>query len=272
VPAVFLLFALLGVFSGLALLIDLLVGAGLILALGRAVPLALRGTLVTGHVAAVERRRPGRSARVRVAYQTAAGKHDTFGTTQSPWIGAPKAVRYDPARPGRATTMVAPARTAAAGITAVLVVAALSAGMLTGSIWYFAGVHSDAQLPLAGGCFFGALALATGYFAAGRFAQLLRWRRLLHATGQVKRFDEHAPGGPGILVSFTSEGGHEEFWARAGSVLARVGDTVAVRYDAAKPATSATVQSAAQIRTQAIGSAIVALVFAVVAIAALVSI
>lgn len=264
----FLLFALLLVFSALVLLIDLLAGAGLIVALGRALPLARHGTRVTGHVVGVERRRPGRSARVRVGYETASGKRETTGTTQSPWIGAPVPVRYHPAHPDRATTMVRPARTAVAGIAAVLVVAALSAGMLTGSIWYFAGAHSAAQLPLAGGGFFAALALGTGYFAGGRYAQLLRWRRMLHATGRVKRFDEHAPGGPGILVSFTSEGGHEEFWARAGSVAATVGDTVPVRYDARKPATSATVQSAEQIRAQAIGSTLAALLFAVIAIAA----
>jgi hypothetical protein len=269
---VFLVFAVLLVVSGLVLLTDVLVGAGLVLALGRAIPLALRGTLVTGHVAAVERRRPGRSARVRVGYETAAGKLETGGTTQSPWTGAPVAVRYDPARPGRATTMVRPARTAATGITTVLVVAALSAGMLTGSVWYFAGVHSDTQLPLAGGCFFGALALATGYFAGSRCALLLRWRRMITASGTVRRFDEHAPGGPGILVAFRSEGGHEEFWARAGSVPANVGDTVTVRYEPAKPATSATVQSASQIRAQAAGSALAALLFAVVAIAALANI
>jgi hypothetical protein len=266
---VFVLFALLLVVSGLLLLIALLTGAALIVSLGRAVPLARRGTQVTGHVVSVERSRPGRSARVRVRYETPGGKRETIGTTQSPWTGAPIPVRYDPAHPSRATTMVRPARAAVTGLTGVLVVLVLSAGMVTGSVWYFAGTHTGTQLPLAGGSFTCACAVAAGYYAAGRYATLLRWRRMLQATGKVKRFDEHAPGGPGILVSFRSEGGHEEFWARAGSVAADVGDTVTVRYLAAKPATSATVQTADAVRSQAIGATLFALLFAAVTIGAI---
>jgi hypothetical protein len=265
----FLVFAVLLALSALGLLTGLLVGAALIIALGRAIPLALRGSQVTGKVVNIDRRRPGRRARVRVAYETPGGKLETSGTTARPRIGAPMAVRYDPAKPDRATTMVRPGRTAVTGLGAVLVVAAVSAGMLTGSIWYFAGVHSHAQLPLAGGSFTLALALATGYYAAGRYAELVRWRRMAQAPGKVKRFDEHAPGGPGILVSFATADGREDFWARAGSVVAGVGDTVTVYYDPSRPATSATVQTASDVRSQAIGGTVMALVFAVVTVAAL---
>jgi hypothetical protein len=265
----FLVFAVLVVLGALTLLTDLLVGALLIIALGRAVPLGLRGSQATGHVVKIERRRPGGKARVQVAYETAGGTFETGGTSARPRIGEPQAVRYDPAKPSRATTMVRPARTAAISIPTVLVVAALSVGMITGSIWYFAGVHSHAQLPLAGGCFALALTLGTGYYAGGRYAELLRWRRMVQAPGKVKRFDEHAPGGPGILVSFATADGREDFWARAGSVVAGVGDTVTVYYDPARPATSATVQTASDFRSQAIGSTVLALVFAAVTVAAL---
>jgi hypothetical protein len=265
----FLVYALILILAALILLIDLVAAAALAVALARAVPLALRGREATGRVVKIESRRPGRTARVRVAYETPGGTLETGGTSQRPRLGEPKAVRYDPARPARATTLVRPARTAAAGIPVILVAAALSAGMITGSAWYFASVHSHARLPLAGGCFTLACALATGYYAWGQYAELLRWRRMVQAAGKVKRFNEHAPGGPGILISFESADGREEFWARAGSVAAGVGDTVTVYYDPAKPASSATVQTAADVRAHAIGGTVVALVFAAVTVMAL---
>jgi hypothetical protein len=260
----FLVYALLVIIAAVMLLIDLVAAAALALALGRAVPLAAGGTETTGRVARISSRRPGRRARVRVAYDTPAGTFETGGSSQRPRIGEPKPVRYDPARPARATTMVRPGRAAAGGIPVVLAVAALSAGMITGSAWYFAGVHGHAQLPLGGGCFILALALGTGYYACSRYAELAGWRRMAQAEGTVRRFDEHGPGGPAVLISFQSAAGREEFWARAGTVAAAVGDAVTVYYDPAKPASSATVQTAADVRAYAVGSTVLALVFVAV--------
>jgi hypothetical protein len=256
---VFFIYAGLLAVGALIMLLDLLAALGLAIAVGRAVQLALHGTEVTGHVTAI-RRRPGRGAGVRVDYETRAGRFETGGTSQRPRPGEPMTVRYDPARPGRATTMLRPARTAVISMLVVLVVAAVSAAMIVGSVFYFGHVHSGLQVPLAGGGGVLALALATAYYAGGQLAELFRWGRMVQAPGKIKRFDEHAPGGPGILITFDSGDGREEFWARAGSVLASVGDTVTVYYDPAKPAGSATVATAADVRVHAITGTVIALV------------
>ena len=196
---------------------------------------------------------------MRVAYETKEGRFETGGTSQRPRLGEPMTVRYDPARRARATTMLRPARRAVIAIPVMLVVAAVSAAMIVGSVFYFAHVHSGLQVALAGGGGVLALALATAYYAGGQLAELFRWGRMVQAPGKIKRFDEHAPGGPGILISFESGDGREEFWARA-SVLAGVGDTVTVHYDPAKPAGSATVATAADVRVHAIAGTVIALV------------
>jgi Protein of unknown function (DUF3592) len=183
--------------------------------------------------------------------------------------GGPAPVRFDPARPAWATTLIKPARLAAVGIPVVLVIAALCVGMITGSAWYFAGVHNQTRLPLAGGCLAVILALALGYYAWGQYAALLRWRRMVQIEGKVRRFDEHAPGGPGILISFESDDGREDFWARAGSVLTGPGDLVMVCYDPARPAVSATVQTAADVRARAIGGTVLTLIMVGIALVAM---
>lgn len=264
-----LVYVLLLVLAALILLVDLVVAAALAAALARAVPLAVGGTETTGHVVRIDSRRPGRPARVRVAYETPRGTLQTTGTAQRPRLGEPAPVRYDPARPARATTLLLPARLAAVGIPMVLVIAALCAGMITGSVWYFGGVHSRTRLPLAGASLALALAIALGYYAWGQVAELLRWRRMLQTEGKVKRFDEHAPGGPGILISFESGDGKEDFWARAGSVVAGPGDPVTVYYDPARPAVSATVQTANDVRASAMGGTVLTLIMVAIAVVAI---
>jgi hypothetical protein len=265
---VFLLYATLLVFAVLILALDLLAAAALTIALARAIPLAVRGTQTTGYVTGIDRPRR-RGARVRISYETAAGKLETRGTSRRPRLGEPKPVRYDPANPARATSMVQPARAAAIGVPATLAVAALAVAMAAGSILYFTGTDSRLQLPLAFGGFALALAVGTAYYACGQYAALLRWRRMVQTTGRVKRFEEHGPGGPGILIYFESAAGHEDFWARAGSVSAGVGDTVTVYYDPAKPERTATVEAADVVRAHAIAGTLLAAVLAVVAVAAL---
>jgi len=268
----FLIYTVLVVFGTLILLVDLLVGLMLLIVLGRAVPLALHGTLVTGHVVKIEpRRRRSRRARVRVAYKTAAGMFETPGSSERPRIGEPHDVRYDPAHPSRATTVVRPARRAAVQVPMVLAIAALSAGMVVGSVFYFAGVHSGSQLPLAGGCLALGLALAVGYYAGGRYAVLLGWRRMTQTTGKVSRFDEHAPGGPGFLISFRSADGREEFWARSASLQVNVGDVVTVYYNPARPSRSATLETAADVRSYAVLATLLAVLFAAVGVFGLTS-
>ncbi|HEX3960159.1 MAG TPA: DUF3592 domain-containing protein [Trebonia sp.] len=143
-----------------------------------------------------------------------------------------------------------------------LATAVLAVGVIIGSVWYFAGVHSNAQASLAGGCTGLAVALWSGYYACGWYVVLLRWgRHMTTAPGTVRRFDDHAPaGGPGIHLSFKAAGGREDFWARAGSVPAGVGDTVTVYYDPARPAESATVQTAADVRARAIAATVAVLI------------
>lgn len=257
------------VIGALILAIDLFTAVLLILAVATAVRLATRGTQTTGHVVREERRRPGGRARVRVAYETPGGRFETSAISDRQRLGDPIPVRYDPAKPGRATTVTQPRHPVVTGIPVVLAVAALSAGMIIGSAWYFAGEHNRLQAPLAGGCFALALALICGYYASGRYAELLRWRRMVRADGTVQLFDERAPGGPAILISFESARGREEFWARAATVPAGVGDRVAIHYDPAKPARTATVQTPSDIRAYALGGTILTLIMAALSVFAI---
>ena len=264
--------------ASLVLLVDLFIAALAITTLVLSVALVRHPRQVTGHVVRIAPAPPAarvpRRTRVRVAYDTPSGTLETGGTMPRPRIGAPMAVRYDPARPHRATTMVRPMRLALVQLPLVLAIAVLAIGVITGSAWYFAGIHDNAQAPLVGGCTALAIALGSGYYASGRYAVLARWRRhMTQAQGTVRRLDEHASvGGPGIQVSFKTASGREDFWAPAGSVPATVGDAVTVYYDPAHPADSATVQTTSDIRVRAIAATACALVFLLLAVVALASI
>lgn len=265
----FITYAVLLVIGGVLLVADLFIGVVLVTGVTVALWLAARGVETAGRVTLVEPRRPGRAARVQVAYETPGGKFQTEGTAQRPQVGEPVPVRYHPARPARATTLTRPWGRALAGIPTVLAVLAVSIGMVTSASWYFSGSHTRLQEPLAGASFTGALALAFACYAAGRYKVLLRWRRMVQVDGKVMRFSEKSPVGPGILISFASADGREEFWARAGTVTAGTGDAVAVYYDPARAATSATVQNAADVRAYAIASTVVTLGLAALAIFAI---
>ena len=166
------------VLASLVLLIALVIVALQVGVLVLAIPLARHGRETTGHVVKIEpARSPARVSRlmrVRVAYDTPAGTLETGGTTRRPLIGAPMAVRYDPARPARATTAVRPVRRVLVGLPMALATGALAAGVITGSVWYFAGVHGNAQASLAGGCTALAIALWSGYYACGLYVTLAR--------------------------------------------------------------------------------------------------
>ncbi|MBO0805104.1 MAG: DUF3592 domain-containing protein [Nocardiopsaceae bacterium] len=254
--------------GALLLAFDLLVGFVLTAVLARSLRLAVRGTETTGEVIRIGQRQPGRGAPIRVAYTTPAGSFETRGTSARPRLGAPVQVRYHPSRPASATTLTRPWRWVVTGVPMVLAIAATSAGMVTGAVWYFAGIHSRLQFPLANGSLLLLIALGTGYYAVSQSAVLLRWRRMVRVDGKILRFDEHAPGlpKPGILVSFESADGTEEFWAMAGSGPACVGDTVTVYYNPDEPATSATVEEARTIRGYVIFSAVLALACGVLGI------
>jgi hypothetical protein len=256
---VFITYAALLVIGVILLPADLFIGVVLVTGVTSALWLAARGVETAGRVTQVEPRRPGRSARVLVVYETPGGKFHVDGTSQRPHIGEPVPVRYHPARPAFATTLTRPWRRTLVGIPTVLAILAASIGMVTSAVWYFGGSHSKLQVPLAGASSLGALALAFAYYAAGRYAELLRWRRMMRADGTVRRFNENSPVGPGILISFESADGPEEFWARAGSVLVGVGDAVTVYYDPARPARSATVHTVGDVRAYAIASTVIAL-------------
>jgi len=266
---VFITYAALFVIGAILLVADLFVGAVLVTNVSGALWLVARGVETTGRVTLVEERRPGSAARVQVAYETPGGTFQTEGTSQRPQLGGQIPVRYHPTRPGFATTLTRPWRRTFVGIPTVLAVMAISVGMVTSAIWYFGGSHTRLQVPLAGASFLGALALALAYYAVGRYTVLLRWRRMVRVDGKVLRFSEKSPVGPGILVSFMSPEGREDFWARAGSVDVGSGDAVTVYYDPARAATSATVQPAGDIRASAIGSTVFALAFGALAIFAI---
>jgi hypothetical protein len=266
---VFITYAVLLVIGGILLVADLFIGTVLVTGVTVALRLAACGVETAGRVTLVEPRRPGRAARVQVAYETPGGTFQTEGTSQRLQLGEPVPVRYHPARPALATTLTRPWGRAFVGIPTVLAVLTVSVGMVTSAIWYFGGSHNRLQVPLAGASFTGGLALACAYYAAGRYTVLLRWRRMVQADGKVLRFSEKSPVGPGILISFASAGGREEFWAQAGTVNVGTGDAVTVYYDPARAATSATVQNAGDIRAHAIASTVVTLGLGALAIFAI---
>jgi hypothetical protein len=245
------------VLGALILFLDLFIAFLGAIALSRAVPLALRGTEVIGHVAEATPG-PGRIIKVRVEYQAPEGTFKTGGTSQRSRIGEPVTVRYDPARPARATTWIRLAPRVALGIPVMLLVAVASVGMISGSVFYFAGVHGTLQPWLVSGGFALAMVLVMASFAGRQYAQLLRWRRMVQVPGKIEGFRENVTNG--VLISFESADGREEFWATTGSVVARVGDTVTVYYDPARPVLSATVEQAATVRSYAIGGTVLTLV------------
>lgn len=254
--------------------IALLFLLGQAVALSAALRLALRGTETTGHVVRADerRRRPGRVTRVWVAYETPDGTLETRGTSSEGRTRESIPVRYLPAKPSVATTLTRPLRYAAASVPLALAVVILSAAMIIGAVFYFAGTHAQLEFPLSGGSFALVIALFWGWYATNRYGVLLRWRRMVRTDGKVKRFVEPAPGSnmPGeIVVSFQSAEGAEEFSAQAGSVLVGAGDDVTVYYDPSAPAHSATVQASSQIGAYAIASTVFALVFAFLGVYAL---
>lgn len=262
-------------FFGVVLLaFALFFAAGLAATLPVAAWLAVRGTLTTGHVVRVNerRRRPGRSTPVWVAYDTPAGTLEARGTSSEARIGEPVPVRYLRDRPALRTTMTRPARQAATSVPLTLAVGVLSVGMIIGAIWYFSGTHTQLRVQLGGGSFMLMIALAFGWYAATRYQTLLRWRRMVQATGTVKRYEDPGPrsrGRENVVISFRSADGDEEFLAQAGSVLPGAGDSVTVYYDPSAPAHSATVQTSGQVRTWAIFCTVAALVFVAIAVYAL---
>lgn len=266
--------AILLVYGGVLLVVDLFVGVLLAATVPIALWIAVQGTQVTGEVVSVGERSAGGSTRVRVSYTTAGGNFETRGTTRRPHLGAQVPVRYHRSRPEVATTMIHPLRWAVVGLPTVLVIAAVSIGMLTSAVWYFSGSHTQLQEPLGGGSFMFGIALACGYYAAKRYALFLHWHRMVQAEGKVRRYKEPAgsKGSGRILISFQSASGHEEFWVQAGSAPSRVGDTIMVYYDTDRPADTATVQEAFDVRSGALystGFAVLAAALGVWALTAL---
>lgn len=254
----FITYAVLMIVGAIALVIDLAAGAGLISGVVSALQLAGRGTETDGTITWVDDRKPGWAARVRVAYETPGGTLSLQTTSQRPWIGSIVPVRYNPMRPAQATTLIRPWRRALVGIPTVLLIAVAAGGLIISGAWYFSGTHTPLQIPLVGGSATLGIALMCGSFAARRYPILLNWRRLSQTDGTVRRYADHSPVGPGILISFPTADGNEEFWVRAGTIPAKVGDTVTVRYSPDRPATTATVQNAEDVRASAIASTVVA--------------
>jgi hypothetical protein len=270
----FVAYAVLLLFAVLILAIDLFSATTLIAGLILAGRLSRRRAVtVVGHVVEIERRRPGDgSARVRVAYETAAGTFEITGRSHRPMLGEPMTVRYDPANPARATTVLRIGRTVAIGIPVVVVFGALAVGMITGAVLYFAGRDRHLQGPLGIGCLCLTFTFGLGFTAWRKFGELRRWGCMVPATGTVIGFEEHSPDRGSILISFDSADGREEFRARAGSVLAGIGDKVTVHYDPDTPARTATILDVAGFRAQVIATAVCALIFAVGTVVALIHI
>lgn len=255
----FVTYAVLMIIGAVVAVIALVGSVALIVNVTNAIWLAARGTEATGKVTRVNEQKPGRAARVQVAYETPHGSFTVEGTSQRAWTGSTIPVRYDPARPAHATTMTRPWRRALTEIPAALLTAAAGAGMIISGAWYYSGTHTRLQIPLVGGSAALAFALMLGTRAARRYTVVRHWRRMLQAKGTVRRYADHSPVGPGILISFSpADGGRQEFWARAGTIPAKVGDTVPVRYDPAMPATTATVEDAGDIRSGAIATTVIA--------------
>lgn len=255
------------IIGGVVLAIDMLVA--LMLAVG--VPMAIwlsvsRTGKTVGEIVEIGERRPRGRARVRVAYYTPEGRFETRSTCERPQLGEQVPVRYRPGKPSQAsiTLSVRFWRQMIIAIPVVAVAGALSIGMITGGVWYFTGSHAQLQDPLSGGSFVLLLAFGCGALAVNRWTMLLRWHRMVRTDGELLRYEEPsgADDGPGrVLIAFQSADGHEEFRARAGAVLAGVGDTVTVYYNPDKPAASATVDEASDVRNYAIASTLLALIF-----------
>lgn len=240
------------VIGAIILLADLTVGTAVVVTSISAVWLSVRGIKTTGHVVHVGDRRPGRKAEVRVSYETPSGRREIDGKSQRPQVGELVNVWYSPRQPAKATAVAHPWREAAIGIPVALWMGILAVGMVTGSVWYFSGTHAHLQLPVGLGSLGLAAGLTSAYGAGMQYVALLHRHRMTHTDGKVKQYDDHSPVGPGILVSFDSDNGPEKFWAQVGYVAAGVGDTVTVYYDPDKPATSATVKDASDVRNMAI--------------------
>lgn len=232
----------------------------------RALWLVARGVDATGRVTLVDPRAPGMSTKVTVAYETPGGKFHVDGRTKRQLhLGDQMAVRYHPDKPAFATTLLSPWKRTFIGIPTVLLILAMSGGMVTSAMWYFRGTHTSLQLFLGEGSFLGLIALASVYGAAIQYAALWRWRSRVKVDGKAVRFDEKR----GILVSFESADGPEQFWEPAGSVDIGSSDDVTVYYDPDWPATSATLRNAYGVQTMAIWWTVFALIAGPLAIFAL---
>lgn len=266
--------AVLLAFGLILLLAALFAGVLLVTAVPVALWVAAQGDETVGDVVSIGQRAAWGGTRVRLSYGTPSGTFETNGTVQRPQADTQVPVRYRRSRPAIATTLLHPVRWAMVGIPTVLVAALVSVGMITSAVWYFSGSHAQLQQPLGGGSFMLGIAIVCGYYAAKRCAVVLRWHRMVQAEGKVRRYKE-PPGTRGsgrILISFQSAEGNEEFWARAGGAPSKVGDAVTVYYDPARPADTATVQAASDVRSGAFfsaGFAVLAAALGVWAISAL---
>lgn len=255
------------IIGGVVLAIDLVVALMLAVGVPMAIWLAVTRTAKTaGEVIEIEGRRPRGRARVRVAYYTPEGRFETHSTIQRAQVGDQVPVRYRPGKPDQASTSLSSRswKQIITAIPVVVIVGALSIGMITSCVWYFAGSHTSLQDPLSGGSLVLLLAFGCGALAVNRWTVLLRWHRMVRTDGELRRYKEASgtDDGPGrVLISFQSVDGEEEFWARAGTVLAGVGDTVTVYYDPESPATSATVEESSDVRNYAIAGTVLAMIF-----------
>ncbi|MBO0805106.1 MAG: hypothetical protein J2P25_18775 [Nocardiopsaceae bacterium] len=155
----------------------------------------------------------------------------------------------------RAVTLTGTWRTMVKGTPMILVLGAAGAGMIAAPVWHFTGTHHRLQGPVSYDSFLLAIAAGLAYYVYDRFALLLRWRRMIRTDGKVLRFDRHAPGvgsRGGLLISFETADGTEEFWIPARTAPADVGGTLTISYDPDKPGTSATVQNARDVGVHAV--------------------
>lgn len=256
------------IIGGVVLAIDLIVALMLAVGLPMALWIAVSRTGKTvGEIVAIGERRRRGWARAQVAYYTPEGRFETRSTTQRPRLGDQVPVRYRPGKPSQASIGRSARfwRQMIIAVAVVMVIGALCVGMIASCVWYFTGSHTQLQVPLSGGSLALLLAFGCAALAVNRWTMLLRWRRMVRTDGELLRYKKPSPtdDGPGrVLVSFRSADGEEEFWARAGTVLAGVGDTVTVYYNPDNPATSATVEEASDVRNYAVAGTVLALIFA----------
>jgi hypothetical protein len=244
------------VFGPIIFLADLIFGVSVVISVIDALRLLSRGVDTTGRVAVLNPRLPGRSQQLMLEYGTPGGNFQIKGTSKRQvQFGDRMPVRYDPDRPAFATTLLRPWIRTFVGIPTVLALMAMSIGMITSADWYFRGIHTSLQFPVAGASGMGLFAVISGYGAAIQYAALWRWRRRVQVPGRALKFDEKS----GILVSFESADGPEEFWEPPGSVDIGSSDEVTVYYDPDRPAASATLRDAYGVRTFAIGWTVILL-------------